>query len=84
MGATLNLPAEYGPALSGLQEPSEILPKDRVLFMVREGKASNTLDGQAKRVAGVWCVGAHDDLVHTEVRGGPRNSDSLLRWTPQT
>ena len=62
-----HLPAEYDHTSASLQEPPKVLPKDRVLLRVREGKAPNTLDGQAKRIASVWCVGAHDDLLHAKV-----------------
>ncbi len=54
-------------ARSDLQKSLKVPPEDRVLLIIREGKAPNTFDGHAKGVAGVWCVGSHDDLLRTEV-----------------
>jgi hypothetical protein len=55
-----------GTLATSVQEPPNILPKDRILLGGREGKAPNTLDGQGKRIACVRCVGAHDHVLHTE------------------
>ena len=56
-----------GTLAASVQEPPNVVSKDRILLGVRKGKAPNTLDGQGKRIACVRCIGAHDHVLHTEV-----------------
>ena len=56
-----------GTLAASVQEPPNVVSKDRILLGIRKGKAPNTLDGQGQGIACVRCVGAHDHVLHTEV-----------------